>query len=73
MPKEENKEEKLVREIDDFSNKIIGNLNDFDMRTQKIVYTQNAIDKILGGVELSRVEKIGLLSFIMAKRTKISK
>ena len=67
MPEEKTTED-IHNEITEQVKKVIGNINNFDSKKEKADVTLEVLNSIIAGVELSRVEKAGTLTFLLNKR-----
>ena len=49
---------------------IVGKLNAFDSKQERADTVEIVLNSILAGVELSKLEKAGIMSYLMDKRIK---
>jgi len=71
----ENGGDKMTNDIAEAKNDIleavknvVGNINNIDSRNEKSEIVSLVLNSIIAGVELSKLEKAGILSYLVAKR-----
>ena len=47
---------------------VVGKINNIDSRLDKADVVQTVLNNVIAGVELSKLEKAGILSYLVAKR-----
>ena len=62
--------DEITNEIGELTKKIIGNINNFDSKKDKANATMLVLNEVIAGVELSKLEKAGTLTYLMEKRIK---
>ena len=70
-------EEKLIakenktrlEEITALQNKMLGLINSLDSRAEKVNILHQVMDNTIAGVEISKIEKAGILAFVSKKRS----
>ena len=71
MPEEEiKKSEEVWEEIQELVKKTVGKINSFDSNRERATTTDNVLNSVIAGAELSRLEKIGILTTLTQKRIK---
>lgn len=65
-------EEKTINEIKaevvEQVKKLVGNINNIDSKKEKADTTLEVLNDIVAGVDLTKIEKAGTLSYLMDKR-----
>jgi hypothetical protein len=64
----ETKKEMIEKEIREFSEGIIGKINSFDSIKDKEDSVSSVLNSIIAGVELSKNQKAGVLTYLLHKR-----
>jgi len=62
--------EDVRREIVELVNKVIGKLNSFDSKKERADEVMSVLNSIIAGAELSKIEKAGILTYLLMARVK---
>ena len=62
--------EDILKEIGELKEKVVGKINNLDSNKQKADAVLEALNSIIAGVDLSKVEKAGILAYLMDRRIK---
>jgi len=65
---EEKTKEEITKEINEFVDKVVGNLNNIDSRKDRGDMALEVLNAVIAGVELSKTEKAGTLVYLIKKR-----
>jgi len=64
------KMEDVKKEIIELVGKVVGKLNSFDSKKDRADETLTVLNSIIAGVELSKIEKAGTLTYLLSGRLK---
>ena len=62
------KTEKKTEEINELCKSIYGMINSFDSIKEKEEHTSSVLNSIIAGVELSKNQKAGIMTYLIHKR-----
>ncbi len=60
--------EDIKKDITEQVSKVVGGINNLDSKTEKAETTQLVLNSLIAGVDLSKIEKAGVLAYLMNKR-----
>ena len=60
----------ISAEVDQLVNSIVGKVNALDSKNDRANIVQSVINTVVAGVELSRIEKVGILYIVTNSRVK---
>jgi len=68
MPEKTKTLEEVKNEVREVINNVVGKINDIDSRSEKAELTTETLNQVIAGVELSKLEKAGILAYLTKKR-----
>lgn len=60
--------EEVKNEITELVSNVIGKINNIDSRTEKADIVADVLNSVIAGVDLSKIEKAGILAYLTKKR-----
>lgn len=60
----------ITQEVNQLATSIIGKINSLDSKNDRATAVQETINMLIAGVELSRIEKVGILYTVTNSRVK---
>lgn len=71
MAKDEEKTtQEIKEEINELVSKVVGKVNSIDSQKEMNETTLSILNSIVAGVDLSKIEKAGLMTYLLQNRTK---
>lgn len=68
MAEEEKTIEDIKSEITEITKKLIGSINNIDSKKEKADITQEVLNQVIAGADLSKIEKAGIILYLQARR-----
>ena len=65
---EEKTIEDIKSEITEITKKLVGCINNIDSKKEKADITQEVLNQVIAGADLSKIEKAGIILYLQAKR-----
>lgn len=60
----------VEKEIEELVKQVIGKINNVDSRTEKASLSQKAMNDVVAGVDLSKLEKTGMMTTLLLNRVR---